>query len=38
MRQEEGDKYIVFCIIRLGGGEGVHGLLGNMGNPKRVLY
>jgi len=38
VRQEEGDKYSVFWIIRLGGGVGVHGLLGNMSNPKHILY
>jgi hypothetical protein len=38
VRQEEGDKYSVFWIIGLGGGVGVHGLLGNMSNLKHILY
>jgi hypothetical protein len=38
LRQEEGDKYSVFWIIRLGGGVGVNGLMGNMSNPKHILY
>jgi hypothetical protein len=38
VRQEEGDKHRVFWIIRPGGGVGVDGLLGNMSNPKHILY